>query len=150
MQMIQVVLPGMKARKRGCVINISSGVSAFLPACPLLSVYAASKAYVDTLSVSLAAEYRASGIDVQVQPPYFVATKMSKIRYASLTVPSPKAWVQAAMRHVGYEDSACVFPVHAVITCASTSSTPAAPQRCVRLQMQCACERLTCYRLAYH
>lgn len=115
-QAIQCVLPGMKERKRGCILNISSGVSAFLPACPLLSVYAASKAYVDTLSVSLTAECRACGVDVQVQPPYFVATKMSKIRRASLTVPTPRVWVQAAMRHVGYEDSACVFPVHAVIT----------------------------------
>lgn len=52
-----------------------------------------------------------------MQPPYFVATKMSKIRRASLTVPYPKAWVAAAMRHIGYETSACVFPVHATMTC---------------------------------
>jgi 17beta-estradiol 17-dehydrogenase / very-long-chain 3-oxoacyl-CoA reductase len=65
-QMIHVVLPGMKARGRGCVVNISSGVSAVLPACPLLAVYAASKAYVDSLTAALAAEYTHFGIRFQV------------------------------------------------------------------------------------
>lgn len=67
MQMIHTVLPGMKQRGRGCIINISSGVSSYLPACPMLAVYAASKAYVDNLSASLAAEYREFNIDVQVR-----------------------------------------------------------------------------------
>ena len=65
--MIQVVLPGMKERGKGCIVNISSGVSSSLPACPLLSVYAATKAYVDSLSASLAAEYAPLGIKVQVR-----------------------------------------------------------------------------------
>ena len=66
-RMTAVVLPGMKERGRGCVVNISSGVAAALPASPLLSVYAATKAFVDTLSVSLAAEYAHFGIKVQVR-----------------------------------------------------------------------------------
>ena len=66
-QMVHVVLPGMKERGRGCVVNISSGVSAALPACPLLAVYAASKAYVDALTAALAAEYSHFGIRFQVR-----------------------------------------------------------------------------------
>lgn len=46
----------------------------------LLAVYAGTKAYVDTFSRSLDAEYAAFGVRVQNQSPLFVATKMSKIR----------------------------------------------------------------------
>jgi len=67
LQMVHTVLPGMKQRRRGCIVNISSGVSSYLPACPLLAAYAASKAFVDNLSMSLAAEYRGFGIDVQAR-----------------------------------------------------------------------------------
>jgi NADP-dependent 3-hydroxy acid dehydrogenase YdfG len=66
-RMVHLVLPGMKERGRGAIVNVSSGVSAALPACPLLAVYAATKAYVDTLSVSIAAEYAHFGIKVQVR-----------------------------------------------------------------------------------
>jgi 17beta-estradiol 17-dehydrogenase / very-long-chain 3-oxoacyl-CoA reductase len=64
-KMAQVVLPGMVSRKRGCIINISSGVAA-LPACPLLAVYAASKAFVINLTYALAEEYAQHGIAIQV------------------------------------------------------------------------------------
>lgn len=144
-QMVHVVLPGMKERGRGCVVNISSGVSAALPACPLLAVYAASKAYVDALTAALAAEYSHFGIRFQVravlalvavrlagsgahgvrcvqcQAPAFVATKMAKMRRTSLMVPSPAAWVAAAMTHVGREPRAFPYPVHALLSCAPSS-----------------------------
>lgn len=118
-KMTQAVLTGMVERRRGCIVNVSSGVSAALPACPLLAVYAASKAYVDSFSRSLAAEYRGRGIDVQVQAPAFVATKMAKIRRASLTVPTPAAWVAAAVRHIGYETVATAYPAHALLMAAA-------------------------------
>lgn len=66
-KMVQTVLPGMKERGRGCVVNISSGTATALPASPLLAVYAATKAYVNTLSRSLAAEYAHFGIRFQVR-----------------------------------------------------------------------------------
>lgn len=66
-KMVQTVLPGMVERKRGCIVNISSGVSTALSSCPLLDVYAASKAYVDVFSAALAAEYAPFGIAVQVR-----------------------------------------------------------------------------------
>ena len=80
-QLAKLVLGGMRARRRGAVINIGSGSSSVIPTCPLLSVYAATKAYVDFFSQSLAEEYRRYGIVVQNQAPMFVATKMSKIRW---------------------------------------------------------------------
>lgn len=44
-QMCHLVLPGMKARKQGAIVNIGSGHGSVLPAGPLYAVYAASKVY---------------------------------------------------------------------------------------------------------
>ena len=41
-------------------------------------------------SYVLSVEYKSKGIDVQLQAPFYVSTKMSKIRHASLTVPTPR------------------------------------------------------------
>ena len=64
--MTRLVLKGMVERKRGAIINLSS-MSAHIPV-PLLTVYSASKAYVDFFSRGLAAEYSSKGIVVQVFP----------------------------------------------------------------------------------
>ena len=44
LQMCSIVLPGMKARKRGAIVNIGSGSATFLPSYPLYAVYGATKA----------------------------------------------------------------------------------------------------------
>lgn len=41
--MCRIVLPGMKARKRGAIVNIGSGSATFLPSYPLYAVYGATK-----------------------------------------------------------------------------------------------------------
>ena len=74
------------------MINISS-FSAAIPA-PLLSVYSASKSYVDLLSQGMAKEYSSKGITVQCILPGYVASKMSKIRKPTLTVPTPDVFVK--------------------------------------------------------
>ena len=90
--MTRIVLPQMVERKKGAVINISS-FSAAIPA-PLLSVYSASKSYVDLLSQGMAKEYSSKGITVQCVLPGYVTSKLSKIRRPSLTVPTPNAFVR--------------------------------------------------------
>ena len=74
------------------MINISS-FSAAIPA-PLLSVYSASKSYVDLISQGMAKEYLSKGITVQCVLPGYVTSKLSKIRRPSLTVPTPNAFVR--------------------------------------------------------
>lgn len=69
-KMTYTVLPGMVQRGRGAIVNMSSGSATFFRAAPLLSLYAASKAFVDKFSAGLAEEYRSKGIDVQVRPAY--------------------------------------------------------------------------------
>ncbi|XP_013772114.1 very-long-chain 3-oxoacyl-CoA reductase-like [Limulus polyphemus] len=108
--MMKIVLPQMEERKKGVVINLSS-LSAMTPV-PLLSVYAASKAYVNFLSVGVQTEYRKKGIIIQSVLPGFVSTKMSKIRHTSFEVPSAKNFVRWALKTVGVEDKTYGYPAH--------------------------------------
>ena len=65
-------LPGMRARRRGGVINIAS-LGGYVPG-PYQAVYYASKAYVISLSEAIAAEVAADGVRVTVVSPGPVAT----------------------------------------------------------------------------
>lgn len=58
----KLVLPGMLARRSGRIVNISS-VAAFQPG-PLMSVYYASKAYVQSFSEALSEETEGTGVTV--------------------------------------------------------------------------------------
>ena len=89
--MTRIVLPGMLDRKRGAIVNMSS--SAGMVASPLLAGYSGAKGYIKHFSESLNAEYKGKGIHVQCQVPLFVATKLAKIKNASLFVPSPATFV---------------------------------------------------------
>jgi len=99
--------------KRSAIVNISSAGS-ILPH-PLHVVYSASKAYLNKLSVDLASEYKAKGIAVQSQMPYFVVTNMSKIRRASFTTPTAADYAKAAVKQIGYNGLLSPYPVHAAI-----------------------------------
>ena len=92
-KMTQIVLPGMLARKSGAIINIASAAGRIPIGNPLYAEYSGSKAYVDYFSRSLHYEYAGKGIHVQCQSPYYVTSKMSKIRKASLLVPDPASFV---------------------------------------------------------
>lgn len=58
----KMVLPGMLARKHGQIVNVSS-LAAFQPG-PLMAVYYASKAYVQSFSEALAEETVGTGVTV--------------------------------------------------------------------------------------
>ncbi|WP_199186268.1 MULTISPECIES: oxidoreductase [unclassified Pseudoxanthomonas] len=72
MRTIQAVLPHMRARRTGRIINLSS-VLGFLPA-PYMGVYAASKHAVEGLSESLDHELRQFGVRVTLVQPSFTNT----------------------------------------------------------------------------
>jgi len=72
-RMIKAVLPYMRKRKSGLIINISSVTSR--QNIPVMGVYSASKAAIDALSVSYHYELKSSGIDVSIiQPGAYQAT----------------------------------------------------------------------------
>jgi len=93
--------PGMLSRRRGAIINTSSGSARATS--PLLAEYSAAKAYVERFSMGLGAELESKGVHVQAQTPLYVTTKMAKIRKSSMSVPSPESYVECAARQIGYE-----------------------------------------------
>ncbi|NXL49908.1 HSDL1 protein, partial [Podilymbus podiceps] len=101
--MVHIVLPGMVERKKGAIVNVSSG-SCCQPT-PLLTTYAASKAYLDYFSRSLHYEYASRGIFVQSLTPFIIATKLSAfINTASerpFLVPSAEEYASHAVSTLG-------------------------------------------------
>lgn len=107
--MTQIILPGMVERKRGAIVNIAS--AAGLYTMPLLAQYSAAKGYIEKFSRSLNAEYSGKGITVQCQAPFYVATKLAKLR-KSFTVPTPTEYVKLAINWIGHGEpvvSPCWF-----------------------------------------
>jgi short-subunit dehydrogenase len=71
------LLPPMIARKRGGILNVSSSAG-FLPI-PGLAIYAATKAYVTSLSEALRAELRGTGVSVCALCPGPVHTEFQEV-----------------------------------------------------------------------
>lgn len=81
---------------------------------PLLAQYGAAKSYIAMFTRALNAEYSSKGIHVQCQVPMFVATKLAKIRKASLFVASPKQYAKAAVAAIGFETVVSPYWSHAL------------------------------------
>lgn len=112
--MCHMVLPKMVEKKKGCIVNIAS-ISAVM-SCPLLAQYSAAKEYIIRFSQGLGAEYESKGIDIQVQYPAFVTTKLAKIRNASFTVPNPNGFAAASVKAFGYDREISPFWAHYIMS----------------------------------
>ncbi|GFS15304.1 very-long-chain 3-oxoacyl-CoA reductase [Elysia marginata] len=111
-KMTQIVLPNMLKKRQGYVINIGS--SAGSAPTPFLTLYSACKSFVDTFTRALTIEYSRSGVNFQLVSPYFVVSKLSKIRKASVFVPTPNTYVKGALATVGVQSSTNGFWSHTV------------------------------------
>ncbi|KAJ1392878.1 Short-chain dehydrogenase/reductase SDR [Sesbania bispinosa] len=109
----KAVLPSMIKKKKGAIINIGSGSTVVLPSYPLVTLYAATKAYLAMFSTSISLEYKHQGIDIQCQVPLFVSTKMAKMR-ASLFVPTPDMYSKTCTRWIGYEKLVVPYFLHSL------------------------------------
>ncbi len=93
---IKAVLPGMRERRHGCIVNITS-VAGRLAVAPA-AAYAASKWAFEALSECLAQEMKAFNVRVAVIEPGFVATPIfGKARPMPEDSPYPHARRQRAL-----------------------------------------------------
>ncbi len=83
---IQAVLPGMRERRNGCIINIASVAGRI--ACSPLAPYTASKFALEALSEVLAQEVKAFSIRVAIVEPGIIDTPMAR-RIGTPETPSP-------------------------------------------------------------
>lgn len=121
-QMTRLVLPRMAERSKGVILNISSA-SGMYPL-PLLTVYSSSKAFVDFFSRGLQEEYRRQGIIIQSVLPFFVVTKMTRIRKPTLDKPTPERYVAAELNTVGLQSQTNGYFPHAVMGWLTTVLVP--------------------------
>lgn len=97
-KMCKMVLPGMENRRKGVIVNISSGI-ACVPF-PLYTLYAASKVFVERFSQGLQAEYRDKGIIIQAVAPFGVSTRMIHYQKPSTMTLSPEGFVKNSLQYL--------------------------------------------------
>ncbi|XP_078531814.1 17-beta-hydroxysteroid dehydrogenase type 3 isoform X2 [Lissotriton helveticus] len=100
--MTSLVLGQMEQRKKGLILNISSGVSNY--PCPLYSAYSASKAFVTVFSRALQAEYKSKGVIIQAIMPYGVSTQMTKNQKPNIITKTPDDFVRQSLNYVTFGD----------------------------------------------
>ncbi|KAJ5666783.1 Very-long-chain 3-oxoacyl-CoA reductase [Penicillium macrosclerotiorum] len=99
LRVTQLVVPGMTQRRRGLVLTMGS-FGGLLPT-PLLATYSGSKAFLQQWSTALGSELAPYGIDVELVQAYLITSAMSKVRRASASIPTPRAFVRAVLSKIG-------------------------------------------------
>ncbi|XP_049908002.1 17-beta-hydroxysteroid dehydrogenase type 3 [Epinephelus moara] len=97
-KMCKIILPGMEKRRKGVILNISSG-AASVPF-PLYTLYAASKVFVERFSQGLQAEYKDKGIIIQAVAPFGVSTRMVDYQKTNMMTLSPEDFVKSSLQYL--------------------------------------------------
>ncbi|MGN6827991.1 SDR family oxidoreductase [Paucibacter sp. M5-1] len=98
--MTQAVLPQMRARRSGVIVNVSSMVTEH--PLPLLSTYTASKAAVNAFTESLAIELQEVGVRAHlVLPGRAPSTRFGESARSLLQGPAPEAYASLLQKVVG-------------------------------------------------
>jgi short-subunit dehydrogenase len=115
--LMRAALPGMNARKKGAVINVSSRLafSASLPSPPLpkRAVYAATKSYINTFSRIVANELAGTGVRVQALCPGVVRTEFHEVQGMDASrfpvgIMSPEDLVAASLAGLARDEVICI------------------------------------------
>ncbi|KAJ5175935.1 Very-long-chain 3-oxoacyl-CoA reductase [Penicillium canariense] len=127
LRVTQLVAPGMMQRRRGLVLTMGS-FGGLLPT-PLLATYSGSKAFLQQWSTALGHELAPYNIDVELVQAYLITSAMSKIRRATASIPTPRAFVRAVLSKIGrsggtsYAYSSSPYWSHGVMAWFLTSVT---------------------------
>ncbi|XP_053416635.1 17-beta-hydroxysteroid dehydrogenase type 3 [Nycticebus coucang] len=114
-KMTQLVLTHMESRRRGLVLNISSGVALF--PWPLYTLYSASKAFMCMFSKALQVEYKEKGIIIQVLTPYAVSTAMTKHLKTNVITKTADDFVKESLNYITIGDETCGCLAHEILAC---------------------------------
>eukprot|EP00112_Aurelia_sp_Birch-Aquarium-sp1_P005305 Seg160.1 transcript_id=Seg160.1/GoldUCD/mRNA.D3Y31 product="Hydroxysteroid dehydrogenase-like protein 1" protein_id=Seg160.1/GoldUCD/D3Y31 len=98
--MTRMILPQMVDRRRGAIINISSG--ACLHPTPTMTAYSASKICTDFFSRALNYEYKSKGVVIQSVQPFYVSTRMTNFMKPNFLVPDATTFVEHAVKTLPY------------------------------------------------
>ncbi|XP_006167890.1 testosterone 17-beta-dehydrogenase 3, partial [Tupaia chinensis] len=112
-KMTQLVLKHMESRRKGLILNISSGTALF--PWPLYTMYSASKAFVRVFSKALQAEYKAKGIVIQVLTPFAISTPMTKYLNANVITKTADEFVKESLSYVLIGDETCGCLAHEIV-----------------------------------
>ncbi|XP_059168655.1 inactive hydroxysteroid dehydrogenase-like protein 1 [Physella acuta] len=97
--MTYMLLPEMVKRKKGGVVVVSSGSSTHIS--PQMTVYSATKRYLDYFIHGLAYEYGQSGVTFQCLIPFYTATRMTgyseRLSKTRFLIPNAEAYARSAV-----------------------------------------------------
>ncbi|XP_057374668.1 very-long-chain 3-oxoacyl-CoA reductase-like [Daphnia carinata] len=111
-RMCHIVLPQMTQRKKGVIVNVGS-LTSTIPT-PYLTIYGATKAFVDKFSRDLAAEVKSLGVTIQTVHPGYVATNMASHMKPSLVSPHPDTFAAATLNTLGLEQRTAGYWTHKI------------------------------------
>uniref|UniRef100_A0A8C7ZLF0 Hydroxysteroid (17-beta) dehydrogenase 3 n=1 Tax=Oryzias sinensis TaxID=183150 RepID=A0A8C7ZLF0_9TELE len=97
-KMCRMILPQMDKRRKGVIVNISSGIAS-VPF-PLYTLYAASKIFVERFSQGLQAEYENRGILIQAVAPFGVCTRMAGYQPPNSVTFLPEDFVKNSLQYL--------------------------------------------------
>ncbi|XP_031843828.1 hydroxysteroid dehydrogenase-like protein 1 [Nomia melanderi] len=114
--MTRLVIDEMRKRGKGAIVNISSGSE--IQPLALMTVYAATKVYIKSLSEALRVEYSRFGLTVQHLTPFFVTTKMNafsdKLQVSNIFVPNAATYARNAINTLGKLDTSTGYWSHGI------------------------------------
>lgn len=115
----RIVLPGMKQRRQGAIVNISSGSE--LQPLPYMTVYAATKAYVHNFTLAMQYELEPFGITCQLVSPMFVSTKMNNfsttVMKGGIFIPDAESYAKHAVFTLGKSKQTTGYWSHGIQYC---------------------------------
>ncbi|CAG9859567.1 unnamed protein product [Phyllotreta striolata] len=116
--MCRAFIEDMKKRGSGAIVNVSSGSE--LQPLPLMTVYAATKAYIKSFTAALRFEYSRYGITIQHLAPFFVDTKMNafskKLQRNGFLIPDAEEYAKYAVMTLGKMDESSGYWTHGIQT----------------------------------
>ena len=120
-RLTRAALPGMIARGRGAVINVSSrlafSAAMKMPQLPKRATYVGANAFINAFSQLLNSELEGTGVQVQALCPGVVATEFHERvgiepnRYPASIVMQPQEVVQASLVGLKLGEAICVPPL---------------------------------------